>query len=239
MLQRMAGIYHYPRVWQDFTFPDDVMVGKTVEERARFSSRCVKNFKRRVEREFPEIWAMIRREWETRKSGQLEGEECPHFHALLDMETMTEQNFHAVTTRLAMIWVEVIGTEEREMALRVALHPKSWRWITSRRMAQQYVSKYVAKLEEHQDKCSRGRYWMTLGDLPMEKPVSLPITDSEAVLIRRLFRKKIGNKRSNLYRALRSRDFATWLFVEAVTVKLMLECVRDRIGEEEGRYAPF
>ncbi len=84
-VQLFGQIHDYPSVWQDFTFPDDVMEGKTIEQRARYSSRCIKEFKRKVEREFPDLWGIFRGEWESRKSGVIKGQECPHFHALYEL----------------------------------------------------------------------------------------------------------------------------------------------------------
>ena len=106
-------------------------------------------------------------------------------------------------------------------------------------MAQSYVSKYIAKVEVHKDGPSRGRYWMTLGDVPLEEPLEIPITDKEGDLIRRLFRKKIGDKRKGIYRVFKSRHFTTWFFIEAVTVMLMLEHVREQLSDDLEHYAPF
>ena len=239
MLQKFGRIVNYPSVWQDFTFPDDVMAEKTVQERARFSSRCLKQLKRKMEKEFPDLWAIFRREWEPRKSGKLRGQECPHFHCLWDLKGISPQTFKTVCIRLAALWVDVLNTGERMKALSVAVHPNSFRWITNRKMAQNYVSKYVAKLERHGNGESRGRYWMSAGEVPSEEGIEVCITDYEGDFVRRMFRKKIGDKRSGLYRILRSRYFATWLFVEGVTVMRMLEYVKDKLGKEQGRFSPF
>ena len=239
LLKMFGRISDYPSVWQDFTFPDDVMEGKTISERAKFSTKCETEFKRRVERKYPGLWGIIRREWEARKSGRIKGEECPHLHVLWEIEGITESNYRKLCMDLALIWIDVIKTEQKEDALVVALHPKSYRWIYNRKMAQNYVSKYITKVEEHTAGESRGRYWMTIGDIPLEEPLIIPITDEEGDILRRLFRNKIGDKRKGLYRILRSRYFATWFFVEAVTIKLMLGHVRDKLSNDLEHYAPF
>lgn len=239
LLQTFGRIVDYPSVWQDFTFPDDVMEHKTITERAKFSTKAETEFRRRVERKHPGLWGIIRREWETRKSGKIKGDECPHLHVLWQKDNIEEKNFKKTCLDLAQIWIDVIKTDEREKALAVALHPKSYRWIVNRRMAQGYVSKYIAKVEVHKGGPSRGRYWMTIGDVPLEEPLEIPISDKECDLLRRLFRKKIGDKKKYLYRILRSRYFATWFFIEAVTVKLMLEHVRERLADDLEHYAPF
>jgi hypothetical protein len=239
LLQMFGKILDHPSVWQDFTFPDDVMEGKTINERAKFSTKCETEFKRRIERQYPDLWGIIRREWEIRKSGKIKGEECPHLHVLWEKEGIKESDFRKVCIQLALMWVDIIKTEEYGKALMVAVNPNSYRWVVDRKMAQNYVSKYITKVEEHEKGESRGRYWMTIGDIPLEEPLIIPITDEEGDILRRLFRNKIGDKRKNVYRYLRSRYFATWFFVEAVTVKLMLGYVRNRLSNNLERYAPF
>ena len=239
LLQMFGKIFYYPSVWQDLTFPDDVMEGKTINERAKFSTKCETEFKRRIERKYPDLWGIIRREWATRKSGKIKGEECPHLHVLWEKEGIKESIFRKICMQLALIWVDVIKTEQEVEALVVATNMKSYRWIVNRKMAQNYVSKYISKVEEHKEGESRGRYWMTIGDIPIEEPLKIPITDEEGDILRRLFRNKIGDKRKPVYRYLRSRYLATWLFVEAVTVKFMLGYVRNRLSNNLEHYAPF
>ncbi len=230
MIQRMASLAEYPDFWIDLTFADDVMEGKGIVGRRDHANRTMKKFKRKVERLFPELRGLWRREWEPRKSGRLVGEECPHYHTLLSCKGYTERNFSVLCFLLAQIWVDCTGTIETAKALSVAVNPRSYRWLVDKKMAQVYVSKYVAKVEDHSDDeepCSRGRYWGKIGDLQVVEGVHVRLAKEEEVLLRRLFRSKVGSKVKRLFRIFAAQNRSGWLLITAGTVRRMLQWVKD------------
>ena len=225
MIQRMASLKQYPSFWQDFTFPDDVMTGRTAAERAEFSSYCMKKFKRAIGKRF-KIRGIWRREWEKRKSGILKGESVPHFHALLDGDRITEQNYRSICVQLASLWVSITGTKN-EAALKVALHPKSYRWLINKKMAQRYVSKYMAKTESHEDGVSRGRYWGYIGKPEFAETETIQLTNRESLMLRRLFRRMANS--AHLQRLFKCRHAGGWLLINRQTVQRMLDYILDEM----------
>jgi hypothetical protein len=232
MIQRMACLERYPNVWQDFTFPDDVMKGKTITERAVYSSKVMKKFKRQVEKKYGNnvngIW---RREWEDRKSGELEGERCPHFHCLLEFKGIGENRFRAICYELAKIWVQATGTKH-EKALAVATNKKSYRYLGSKKMAQVYVSKYVAK-EQHDnpEDFSYGRFWGYVGQPEFADEEAIALTDAELTLLRRFLARYVGKKK-RFARKITNKDTGSWLLVGRNTVKRLLEYIRETLEEK-------
>ncbi|MFZ5562868.1 MAG: hypothetical protein ACOZBW_02375 [Thermodesulfobacteriota bacterium] len=253
MIQRMASLKQYPSFWQDFTFSDDVMTGRTAAERAEFSSYCMKEFKRAIEKRF-KIWGFWRREWEKRKSGTLKGESVPHFHVLLGGDRISERNYRSICVQLASLWVSITGTKN-ESALRVALNPKSYRWLTNKKMAQRYVSKYVAKRAHHmkcsdcgyvwlkekppkicpccgsdkidKDIISLGRYWGKIGKPEFAETKTVLLTNHESLMIRRLFRRMV--KSPHLQKLFKCRYAGGWLLINRETVQRMLDYILDEI----------
>ena len=188
LIKLMASLAEYPQVWHDFTFADDVMAGKTETERAQYSSNALKQFKRDLEKRYPKISGVWRREWEARKSGRLRGEVCPHFHMLFHMPGVGRKHYLAMCLRLARMWVDATCTRD-ERAIKVAQNPKSYRWLNGVKMAQIYVSKYVSKIELNDTGQSRGRYWGKIGDLPICPPICVPLTWRAEYKLRRIFSK--------------------------------------------------
>jgi hypothetical protein len=237
MIQEMASLIEYPNWWQDLTFPDCVLENKTVEERSRFSSAVLARFKRRLESMpiFSKAWGHWRREWVNRKSGCLKGESCPHFHSLIGIPEGLPVSFEVVGQVLAHLWVDCICSEQsiteewRTKSVKVSTNRKSFRRLENQKMAQVYVSKYVAKVEEGSEDGSRGRYWGKIGDPPKGEPITVRVTKKEAVLIRRLLRKKVGKSKSRILSLLSASLTSGWLLVRADTVKNMMLNVQARI----------
>lgn len=234
MIQRMASLVTYPDFWQDFTFPDCVMGGKTVEARSALSSKVLKRFKRRIERCFKGTWGIWRREWEPRRSGSLFGELCPHFHMLLTIPVGNKEDYQRICIIVAMIWVGCIDSEEplesewKRKATMVSTHRKSYRWLENHKMAQVYVSKYLAKTAES-GQHSKGRYWGKIGCPPIGEPVKVRMTSSEAKIIRRLFRRKVGKRSGRIYGILKNHIANGWLLIMSDTVKNMMSWVKDTL----------
>ncbi len=185
----------YPRFWQDFTFPDELMIGLTTRERKELA-RCVwARFRKRILRRFPMSWGLYRKEWVTRKSGLIVGERCPHFHLVYDIPGVGFS--YEVSSVLATMWVECLGDLDPFLttkALSVALHPNSYREIQSYDHARNYVSKYVAKVDSWDDP-DQGKHWGTFGVVPLAPAEEEVLTDDEARFLRRVLRRVPRKKR--------------------------------------------
>jgi len=224
MIQLMASLTIPPNLWCDFTFSDDVMMGLNESERAKLSSQKMDKFEKWFLKKYPIGFMVWRRDWELRKSGSLKGQLCPHFHVLFYIPDLTPKN-HVVTS-LSMLghWVAITGTNNPK-ALKVAMHEKSYRLIDSLKMAQVYVSKYVAKKEYHKidDDISLGRFWGKVGLLPIGKTTYEKLTESEEVLLRRFLRRYVKDKR---FKRLVKSDGGFWLLVNRRTIARLMDFIR-------------
>lgn len=222
MIKRMHSLKIMPNFWQDFTFPDAVFAGLPFDQYSKRSTDIMESFKVKVSREFPELSGIWRREWQDRKSGDLVGSLLPHYHVLLIMPGSSESDFRSVSVRLAVLWVESlpVGSEDRAKAMKVAISPKSYRWIHSPKMASCYVSKYVAKEENHdREGVSLGRFWGVIGNPPFSEPEVIRLHRSEMVLLKRIFRRLVrGLKNKRLFNTFKQENFNTWLLLPSSVV---------------------
>ena len=230
MIKRISSLKEYPVMWQDFTFADDVMESLTIEEQAVYSSNCLKLFKRLIETAYSgSINGIWRREWETRKSGNLKGQECPHFHMLLGKKGLTEKNYRDVCLILAQVWVAITKTAHKK-ALAVAISEKSYRWLVNNKMAQIYVSKYVAKEEMHEDdNFSRGRYWGFIGKPEKGEQEEIKLTTLMSIEFRRLFRRYL--KKGKLKKLTRHNTCGFWLIIPRHIIKRMEEFILAKLKD--------
>jgi len=224
MKKRMLSFVHPPEMWVDLTYSDDVMMGLSIEEQKDYDNKCFKKFKRKLEKKFPKIEGVSRREWQDRKSGSRIGEETPHRHNLIRVPGLSDKQKLRIILWILNIWVKCTGTKEKEKALKVALHEKSYRLIESAKQAQIYVSKYVSKYEQHDDRVSRGRFWMKIGYPELAKAVAIPLTKNEDKLLRRFFRRYVGRK-TKLHKIIKN-GFMTWVEIHENTVLKMLEWIK-------------
>jgi hypothetical protein len=214
----------HPTLWQDFTFCDLAMSGKTQKERAELNTAVMHAFRKKVKRKYPLLWLMYRKEWEPRKSGMLIGEDLPHNHCLIG--GIGEYGHpYTVAAELALMWVDcthIVDKEAYRQALEVALHRKSYRLIENLTAALRYVTKYTGKLSDvHLE--DAGRAWGRIGDVPQAEPIIEPMTDSEDVWFRRLVRRSLrkgkkvisGTRRFKKTIADQGRDTFIYLSIEA------------------------
>lgn len=225
MIKRMHTLEVMPNIWQDFTFPDAVFSDLPFEEYAKRSTDIMEAFKVKLSREFPELSGIWRREWQDRKSGDLVGSLLPHYHCLFILPDASEENFKSFSIRLAALWVLSlpVGSEDRAKALKVAINPKSYRWINSPKMASCYVAKYVAKLEDHdREVVSLGRFWGVIGRPPFAEPEIIRINRAEMVLLKRIFRRRVRGKSKGLFETFRKENFNTWILLPDSVVRRIL-----------------
>ena len=229
LMKFMASIKDQFLVHQTFTFPDDVMKGKSISERSRFSNKVRRRFLKRVYRRWPSFKAVIRQEWEERKSGDLIGESCPHLHFLYLVDFLTMANHKTWATLLGKLWVECLGTREREKALRVAVHKESYTWMKSQLMARRYVSKYIAKVELYEGDESRGRAWYRVGEFNIPDPEWQVLTDREEIAVRRVLRCYMKRRSRVLTKTLKLKECNTFVFIRKDTVHRIIEHVMERL----------
>ena len=229
LMKFLASIKDQFLVHQTFTFPDDVMEGKSISERSIFSHRVRRRFLKRVHRRWPSFKAVIRQEWEERKSGDLIGESCPHLHFLYLVNFLTKSNHKAWAALLGKLWVECLGTREYEKALSVAVHKKSYTWMKTQLMARRYVSKYIAKVELYPGDESRGRAWYRVGDFDIPDPEWQVLTDREEIAVRRVLRCYMKRRSRSLTKTLKLKECNTFVFIRKDTVHRIINHVIERL----------
>jgi len=214
----------HPTLWQDFTFCDLAMIGKTQKGRAELNTAVMHAFRKKVKRKYPALWLVYRKEWEPRKSGMLIGEELPHNHCLIGGIEEYGHPF-TVAAELALMWVDcthIVDKETYRQALEVALHRKSYRLIENLTAALKYVTKYTGKLSEvHLE--DAGRALGRIGDVPQAEPIIEQMTDSEDAWFRRLARRSLRRGKKITSRARRfkktiadqGRDTFIYLSIES------------------------
>lgn len=228
LLKLYGSLADRPNLWFDLTFPDDVMAGLSVSERAALSYSIFRKFDKRLKRhrQLSEIWGIVRREWQPRKSGPLVGEEIPHMHVLAGGLNVSQKNYGRIARRILRIWVDCLGTNN-ENALKVAMHEKSYRYIHDAKMAFVYASKYTCKIEGHyRGSGSYGRFWFKLGKPPIAEPITLRTHLPESDMLRRIFR-RLFRKSKRLSKSLSKRSVTTWFFCSITTTLKLLQFVSD------------
>jgi hypothetical protein len=217
-------------LWQDVTFSDDVMQNKS--ERKKVSNDVLNRFRRIVLEKYPSIKIVYKREWMPRKSGNLQGEYIPHFHMFISAPAMSE-NYELIdlAVGLARTWVDCTRTKEIQKALRVAIHPKSYRIIKDQKHALKYATKYVAKPNGNWTEESIGRSWGTIGKLNIAEPKVIKTTPTEMAHVKRIFR-KIAPKKHFIQKALRKKETPTFLIIKEETVNRILEHTQHHLENE-------
>jgi len=234
------SLERYPRVWLDLTFADDVMAGKGLTERAKFSSHALNVWVTWATRHYPGFWGTWKREWEKRKTGSITGELCPHFHILLDWEGFTRECWEAFCLDLAVKWVQLTGTNDPS-AMRVATNEKSYRLVKDDDMAQVYVSKYQTKVQEIETEESLGHFWGKFGNPPLAEKRTITLTFAEMVwlarflprITRRLgYKASIDGLRRNQRLEKKLASLSGWLTVREDTIGRLLAWIGEQPEKE-------
>jgi len=220
-------------LWQDFTFADDIMTGKTTSQRRDISNKALNRFRRVIKNKYPSMWAIYKREWQSRKSGNLSGEYIPHFHMFIVEKNKSENfNYMLLALDLALIWVQCTKTAEFEKALRVARHPRSYRLIENQKHAMFYASKYVVKADEFKTDESIGRSWGTIGNIKTENPKIVELTYDEAVHYKRVARKTLHKRNKGLKKSLSNPEIPTFIIIKEETTDRIMKYVGDTLEWE-------
>jgi len=226
MIQLMASLEEYPNLWLDGTYPDEVMKELLPDERGLKSARDMKELKRFLEKNYKGIIGVYKKEYEKRKSGLLIGQYVPHFHMLLKHNAINQNNYIEHCIRIQLEWLRIIGAIKIDKARKVATNRNSYRWLKNVKMAQIYISKYVAK--GHRDLGFKtGRMWGRIRNLKTVEGIHLKLTDHEAIIVRRLLRGFLGKgkRKKILFDLLRNYTKSVWLLIKAETVIRILNFI--------------
>lgn len=191
--KRLGRTKHVPNLWQDFTFADDVMVGKTLKERQEYGEATKKRFVRMMKNKGFEFYMFWIIHWEPRKSGLLVGEMLPHYHCFFLVYGLAKSELLCHAWLQAEVWVKATKTKMLVEARRVALNPESYRKIESRQDAYRYASsyKYVSQDKQIEMKEGIGRHWGVNGSCPDADVLLLPLSYGESVAFRRVCRMRL------------------------------------------------
>ena len=231
-------------LWVDFTFPDDVMFGKTLEERKDFANECLKKLKRFIHKiGLKEVW---KKEFTDRKSGKLKGLSIPHYHiALAGLSRQQAKDWQMTCIKILVKWIQIIGTND-DNALKVACHRKSFRKIHHSRQAISYIGKYFSKTDEVQDEngdtISIGRAWgyaqVLKDEIPDPKHLFLNYGQSIQFgrFMKRYKRLKPNKKFIGAYEHI-TNGYSTFLFADKGTLLQFLESIGVDVMQDSG--VPF
>jgi len=233
LMKFMASIKDQFLVHQTFTFPDDVMEGKSISERSIFSYRVRRRFLKRVHRRWPSFKAVIRQEWIDRKSGVIIGESCPHLHFLYVVDLLKEAHHKDLAVQLGKLWVACLGTMDYEKALSVAIDKESYVWMKNQLMARRYVSKYIAKVELYEGDESRGRAWYKVGDFDIPEPEWQVLTDREDIAVRRVLRCYMKRCNRGVSNSLKLKGCNTFVFIRKETIRRIIDHVNHLLYDWE------
>lgn len=231
-IKTLCKLKRHPKLWQDFTFPDDVMEGLSIAEKRDYSNATHLRFRNRIDYIYKESYEMIwKREWQPRKSGALKGQYVPHYHFFIrrkDYE-MTWSEYRDLALELATIWVNCTKSLHPS-ALSVAINEKSYREIRDAKEAAMYAVKYVGKKGEISDFGeSIGRSWGRIGKLEMKEAKVIDLSPDEMVRLKRMLR-HIVPKKHHMQTKLRNREESTFVIVQGDTVERMIDFIRE--GQE-------
>jgi len=233
----------------EVTYSDDVMEGKVLEERARKFSHDINLLKKYIERRYPGLWVLWKKEYVKRKSGILQGQFCPHGHFVMQCPEWESEDRRYVEAfnAIAEHWLKITGTtRNKENARKVLYHEKSSGYLSSGNSYNSYMSKwssYISKDAEEvegQEGASIGRVWGHMGNIELSSGEEIPLTDQRAVIVQRTLRKylkstqkrtkklsdgtKIKVKPKYPYeKKLRNMDFQGFVIIQQETVQRILK----------------
>ena len=222
MMKFVASTKDRFQVFQTFTFPDDVMEGKSIAERSAYCQKVKRRFLGRVQRRWPDFKAVIRKEWIDRKSGVSKGELCPHLHLVYLCLALGHVPYQAFCRDLGRMWIDCLQTGEKEKAEKANLNDDCYKWLETQDMARHYVSKYVAKVDDSEGEQSQGRAWYLVGKFNIPAPEWQALSTQDNIKIRRLLRRYMKRRSRWVAKGLRDQEVNTFCFIQRKTVRCMM-----------------
>ena len=180
MIELIAKIVPVPDFFATLTWSDDVASIEPDVFKKHFEA-----FRRRLEYYYEDMFAVWRIEVETRKSGERKGEPLVHFHLLIWMIGMGEDDKNLLLKGNGKLWREwwheITGSTHEWHKKRYGLQLTQ---VKSRRHSYHYVSKYVSKLSEEEHEI--GRRWGRIGQVDIIPVFEIEISTKQYVELKRL-----------------------------------------------------
>jgi len=204
MIMFLAKVEETPDIFVTLTYSDDVVEYAYLNMHAHFEA-----FRKRLERAYPNIRAMWRIEFQTRKSGRFKGEIKPHFHLLVWLpawlsQAQRESILEDDGKKWRKVWHEIVKSNDKEHLRYYGCQVQP---IRNRRHAYSYASKYMAKADFEPVDC--GRRWGRIGQF--EQPVELEteLTTQAYIELKRLLNKYMKHKAPKFYKKFKRLSIQT------------------------------
>lgn len=204
MIEFLAKIIEVPDFFVTMTYSDDVAYQAYLKMHGHFEI-----FRKRLERRYPNIRAMWRIEFVTRKSGVLTGTLIPHFHLLIWLpESMTEYEKECLLAgegqQWRNWWHEITHSSDMHHKAKYGVKVEA---IKSRRHAYAYCSKYLAK--DTFENVEAGRRWGRIGKFEQPTEAEALLTGREYIHFKRLLNAYIKSKAPKFYKSFRRMNVHT------------------------------
>lgn len=158
-------------------------------------------FSKRVQRAFPDVGIVWRRERKERKSGVNIGKTAPHYHFFA---FNTGADTHEFWDFIRCAWADIIFTHTDAKHYEVALiHGTDVRTVDNRRQAIYYVSKYMTKSAPSSPNLATGeietagRAWGYWGKINASPLVVMALTHVQLINLRLLLAQHLVNEGTN------------------------------------------
>ncbi|MGD0489058.1 MAG: hypothetical protein ABSB94_17930 [Syntrophorhabdales bacterium] len=236
----------FPHWWRfrfEFGFADDMMEGKTLEEKARYGYTVLHRTQDLIKAKYPDLQIIYKREWQGRKSGKNKGESCPHYHFMAYGPGWTGERYTQMFTHVALKWVSYSKTKEIGKALAVIMHRKSFGFLRENDRYVTYFAKYVSKKSTIEGE-GIGRFWGMVGPVEQAEGEEQKVSDGETIWLKRFLRGYLRSTQKRKKRlkdgsvvmvrpkrryekALRNDGFAGFVAIRGETVRRVLDLIQE------------
>ncbi|MBA4390621.1 MAG: hypothetical protein C0399_06770 [Syntrophus sp. (in: bacteria)] len=186
--------------WQfrfELTYPDDTMEERTIEERALKFSHDINLLKKYIERHYPGMWVLWKKEYESRKTGTLKDQYCPHGHFVVQCPEWLSDDarYYSVFYDIGNHWIKITGTKRDKMkAIAVLFNRNSYGYLAGDGY-NAYMSKWSSYISKEaseivgENSSSIGRVWGHMGKIELSPGEEIDITDHQILLTQRTLRR--------------------------------------------------
>lgn len=173
LIRYLLSLEEAPKVMITLTYP-----GEWPKD-PREWKRHLHNFRRELERKFPECWFVWKLEFQKRGA--------PHFHLLGDFRKNVP--FAQLRRWVSYVWYRIVGSgDEKHFKAGTNIE-----FLDGKKKVRMYVSKYVNKedclRDEEGNLIPVGRWWGKFGKLPAQWKLYYELDHPEFVMIRRIVRR--------------------------------------------------
>ena len=181
----------FPHSWRfrfELGFADDVMEGKTIEERAKYSYYVLHRTQDLIKAKFPDLQIVYKKEWQERKSGRNKGELCPHYHFMAYGPEWGNEEYSKMFIHVGLKWIKYSQTVEEQKAVSVIMHRRSYGFLKENDRYASYFAKYVSKRSTIEGE-GIGRFWGMIGPVEQAEGDEQRLTDRQTVSLKRFLRR--------------------------------------------------